>query len=470
MTTNEIAGLGVELADFLGEFRDCFARAETRGKLEIYLRGQLSQLPRKSIEPIALEAGISPRSLQEFLASDVWDEDLLRAHMAHLITRDHADEQSIGIIDESGHPKKGINTPGVSRQYCGRTGKVDNCVMTVHLTYADFNGDFHTMVDSELYLPKAWDEDRERCRAAKIPDSVVYRPKYDIALEQLDRARAAGVNFAWITADEWYSQKPKFLRGLETRGVRYVLEIPKNFAMWLHDPVSGKNSPSKPVENLVRYSRPLMTQSWERYHIKDTDHGPMVWEVKATPCWLPRREGPAAVVGPYWLIVARNVLNPTEIKYFISNAEAGVPLTVLLHVAFRRWPVERCLQDEKTELGLSHFEVRSYPSLKRHLLLTQVSHLYLARQTLRLRGEKSGGHIAAIAQGDRLNVEELDPDRLEPSRRAGEDREEAQLLATPQRSSPRVPHQNPPRTPETTAHRPRTNPKLSPRLIKQGAL
>ena len=204
--------------------------------------------------------------------------------------------------------------------------------------------------------------------------------------------------------------------------------------------------------------------------IKDTYHGPMVWEVKATPCWLPRREGPAAVVGPYWLIVARNVLNPTEIKYFISNAEAGVPLTVLLHVAFRRWPVERCLQDEKTELGLSHFEVRSYPSLKRHLLLTQVSHLYLARQTLRLRGEKSGGHIAAIAQGDRLDAEELDSDRFKPTRRVGEDCEEAQILAASQRSSSRVPHQNPPRTSGTTGHRPHSNSQLSPRLIKQGAL
>ena len=184
MTTNEIADLCVELADFLGEFRGCFGRAETRRKLETYLRGQLSQLPRKSVEPIALDAGIAPRSLQEFLASDVWDEDLLRTLVAQIVTRDHSDEQSIGIIDESGHPKNGIKTPGVSRQYCGRTGKVDNCAMTVHLTYSDFNGDFHTMVDSELYLPKAWGEDRERCRAAKIPDSVVYRPKYDIALEQ----------------------------------------------------------------------------------------------------------------------------------------------------------------------------------------------------------------------------------------------------------------------------------------------
>ena len=124
----------------------------------------------------------------------------------------------------------------------------------------------------------------------------------------------------------------------------------------------------------------------------------MLFRSKFAPCWLPRAGG---VVGPYWLVVARNVLNRDEVKYFVSNAGAGVPLSVILHVAFRRWSVERCLQDEKSELGLSHFEVRCYPALKRHLLITQVSHLFLARQTQRLRGEKSGVDSAASPRRDR---------------------------------------------------------------------
>ena len=252
MTIDQMISLGPELASFLREFADCFGRSEPRGKLETYVRGQLGQLPRKSVEPIALAAGMKPRTLQEFLASDEWDEDRLARHVRRLVVRDHGDDQAIGVLDESGHPKKGRHTAGVSRQYCGNTGKIDNCVMTVHLTYTSFDGRFRTMLDSSLFLPQGWHEDRERCRRAHIPDDVVYRPKYVIALEQLDRAIAEGVRFSWITADEWYAQKPAFVRGLEQRGLRFVLEIPKNLAVWLHDPATGPATSAKPIEHLCR--------------------------------------------------------------------------------------------------------------------------------------------------------------------------------------------------------------------------
>jgi SRSO17 transposase len=144
MTGEQIRGLGPELSEFLGEFGDSFGRVEQRRKLEIYVGGQLSELPRKSIEPIALEAGIAPRNLQEFLASDVWEEDRLRGHTVRIVVRDHSDPEAIGVIDESGHPKKGDETAGVSPQYCGNTGKIDNCVTTVHLTYSSFDSEFRT--------------------------------------------------------------------------------------------------------------------------------------------------------------------------------------------------------------------------------------------------------------------------------------------------------------------------------------
>jgi SRSO17 transposase len=467
MTTDQILSLGPELADFLGEFADCFGRIEKRRKLEVYVRGQLGQLPRKSVEPIALDAGMSPRTLQEFLASDDWDENRLVADMQRMVARDHADEQAVGVIDESGHPKKGAETAGVSRQYCGNTGKIDNCVMTVHLTYTSFDGKFRTMLDSSLYLPKDWHEDRARCRLAKIPDDVVYRPKYIIALEQLDLARAAGVCFRWVTADEWYTQKPVFVRGLEQRGLRFVLESPRNLSAWLHDPARGPSRPAKPIADLCRYSRVMMRQPWQKYHIKDTDKGPMVWEVKSAPCWLPSVGG---VVGPYWLIMARNVLDRNEVKYFISNAASGVPLEVILHVAFGRWPVERCLQDEKSELGLSHFEARLYPALKRHLLITQVSHLFLARQTLRLRGEKTGTHVAASSHGREL------ADRLASAARSGavpaieQDRQKTRLLATSKCASPSEPHENHARQTRTARHSTLRTSSLSSRIKSESAL
>lgn len=390
MTVDQILALGPALADFLEPFAGCFGRPEPRQHLQHYIRGQLSDLPRKSIEPIALFNDLRPRTLQEFLGTDVWNHEQLRDLSQQRVARDHADPQAIGIIDDSGHPKKGKMTPGVQWQYCGNTGKTDNCVVTVHLGYATFDTKFHVLLDSTLYLPKSWDEDRVRCRAAGIPDDVVYRPKYDIALEQLDRAKANGVPFAWITVDEWYAEKPAFLNGLEERDYRYVAEIPRNLRGWLHNPGAAPSRPAHPVEDLCRDARPMIRQPWERFHIKNTSKGPMVWEVKATcQLWL-QRDG--QVLGSYWLIWARNVLDPTEEKYFVSNAPPDTPLETILHVAFARWPIERCFEDKKTELGLSHFEMRKYQALLRHLLITQVSYLFLAEQAQRLRGEKPRDH------------------------------------------------------------------------------
>jgi SRSO17 transposase len=389
MTPEEIAGLRGQLADFLEEFADCFGRSEPRYKLLIYICGQCSELDRKSAEPMALEAGISPRSLQEFLGTDQWDEEKVRDRVAAIVVRDHADPQAVGIIDESGHPKKGRHTACVGRQYCGNTGKVDNCVVSVHLTYAHYQDPFRATLESTLFLPeKGWD-DPQRRRKAGIPDDVVYRPKHEIALEQVDRALGNGVRFAWITADEWYGQRPTFLQGLEDRGLRYVVELPRNFRVWSYWPGPAPADAPKVIENVCRYSRYIRKVDWIRLHVKDTDKGASVWDVKAMPVWL-RRDG--RIQGPYWLLWARNVLDPLEEKYFLSNAPPGTPLETIVHVAFRRWPVERWFEDAKSKLGLSHFEVRKYGSIQRHLIITQLSHLFLERQAERLREKKSRDH------------------------------------------------------------------------------
>lgn len=388
MTEQQITSLGPELSRYVGEFDDCFSHPDTRGHLRHYVQGQLSDLPRKSVEPMAHLAQVPPRTLQEFLALSEWDQDRLRRRVQEIVARDHADAEGIGIIDESGHPKKGDKTACVQRQYCGNTGKVDNCIVTVHLAYAKYDTSFRTMLDSTLYFPKESWSDPERRKEAAIPDSVVYRSKYHIALEQLRRALDNGVRLGWVTADEWYGEKPAFIQGLEALELRYVLEIPCNLMGWLREPLSSA-APRSEVRNLCRHSSVMTRQPWKRFYVKETDKGAVVWEIKSAPFWTLREE---KVVGPYRLLVARDVLDPQHLKYFISDADVQVPLTCLLHVAFARWPVERCLQDEKTELGLSHFECRKYPAIERHLLITQVSHLFLARQTARLRGEKSTHH------------------------------------------------------------------------------
>src|SRR6516164_5401510 len=234
MDAEKIRQLRPALRRYLRQFDDCFKDSRTRTHLPAYVRGQLSDLPRKSVEPMALAAGVPPRTLQQFLSLLEWDERRLVDRLQQGGARDHADPNAVGVIDETGCPKKGDKTPGVQRQYCGASGKVENCVITVHLAYAV--EDFHCLLGSELFLPESWAGDRDRCRAAGIPDAVGYRPKWRIALELLDRATANGLRCAWLTFDEGYGGKPEFLRELGRRGQAYVAEVPSTFPGWLKPP------------------------------------------------------------------------------------------------------------------------------------------------------------------------------------------------------------------------------------------
>ena len=234
MDADQIRGLKPMLTRYLKRFGDCFARRDTQAHLPVYVGGQLSDLPAKSCEPIALEAGVAPRTLQEFLSQHKWDESRMRARLQELVVSDHAGPNSIGIIDETSDVKKGDKTPGVQRQWCGKVGKKENCLVTVHLGYA--TGDFHCLIDGDLFLPESWSEDRERCRAAGIPDDVVYRPKWQISLELYDRSRENGVLFDWLSFDEGYGGKPLFLQGLDGRGQPFVGEVPVTFTGWTHPP------------------------------------------------------------------------------------------------------------------------------------------------------------------------------------------------------------------------------------------
>mgnify|MGYP000013500433 CR=1 FL=1 len=289
----------------------------------------------------------------------------------------------------------------------------ENCVVSVHLGYAA--GDFHTLLDGDPYLPEeSWHNDRVRCRAAGIPDDVVYRPKWQMALTQYRRAVGNGVRFAWLTFDEGYGGKPPFLRELDACGQNYVGEIPVSFVGWtvppeiLHRQLSRdkrmgrprkfprlkvRHTPACEVRDLLKYSPIVRRIPWVAYRVKDGQKGPMVWEAKCVPFWIKDQRG--LPIGPHHLLICRSALDPTEVKFFESNAPPDTPVTTLLLVAFDRWRIERMFEDSKGELGLDHFEVRRYGSLCRHLLLTCVSHLFLAeyrqRKKKRRRTDGSSG-------------------------------------------------------------------------------
>ena len=405
MDAKSLRTLGPELKAFLGRFSDGF-EYQAGGYLTHSVSGQLSDLARKSVEPMALRAGVPVRSLQEFLTHLTWDERRVRDRVQQIVAAEHTAGVTIGLIDETSFVKKGTRTPGVQRQWCGHLGQVENCMVTVHLGVAC--GDFQALLDGDLFLPESWHEDRDRCRRAGIPDDVVYRPQWRIALEQYDRAIGNGLRFDWLTFDEGYGGKPEFLREFTARGQKWVAEVPQNVFGWLtrpgvtSRPKRGKRrgrpaktprvvagaATAKRLDVLLKRSPKLRDQPWRLYRLDDREQGPSVWEVKHVT--FPPQGADGLPGEPLHLVAARHVLTRGAVKDFRSHAPADTPVETRLWVALSRHRVERLFQDHQTELGLDHSEGRQYGGLIRHLLVTLVSHLFLRRATLARRGEKSG--------------------------------------------------------------------------------
>lgn len=404
MTEQQLQALSPALTGYLAGYLFCCEYTQTHGHLMTYVCGLLSDLPRKSVEPIALHAGTPPRTLQEFLKDHGWHFDrvreLLQDHVVALLGKVHdADDLgTVGIIDECGTATKGDKTPGVQRQWCGRLGKTENCIVTVHLGVA--RGSYKTLIDFDLFLPEAWSNDRKRCREAGIPDDLVHRTKGVIALGQLDRAKQRGVQLDWLTFDEEYGKSPIFIAGLDERKLRFVGEVPRSLSCLVRnrrgtrpaEEVTGRRA-----EEVVRNSRQFREQSWQVVRLKRQTLADQVWRVKAARVWLHGAGGWSA--GTYWLIWASNDETGEE-KFFLSNAPEDAKIETLVRVAFRRWNVEHCFRVAKSELGFGHFEGRNYVALMRHLSLCLVAMSFVAEQTDRLRGEKSTGDNGAGVPGN----------------------------------------------------------------------
>ena len=397
MTEAQILALGPALSVFLERFLFCCADTRTFLHLSTYCRALLSDLPRKSVEPIALAAGTAVRTLQEFLRDHLWDHthalDLLQRHVVEVLD-DLPDDGlgTVGICDETAHPKKGDKTPGVQRQWCGRLGKTDNCVVTVHLAVA--KGRYKTLLAGDLFLPASWSDDRDRCRAAGIPDEVVHRPKWRVALGQYDQAHARGLTLSWLTFDEEYGKAHEFLAGLDQRRVRFVGEVPKSWSCRVEQPQAGQVG--RRADEVVRTEQAFVGRPWRRLRLERQTLGVQTWQVKAARVWPTTRE--RAGTQPYWLLWAVNEATGEE-KYFVSNASAQASWATLVRVAFCRWQVEHALRLAKSEVGLSHFEGRHYLGLQRHLTLCLVMLSFAAEQAAGLRGEKPGGDDGAGVPG-----------------------------------------------------------------------
>jgi SRSO17 transposase len=407
MTEAQLDALGPALARYLERFVPHFRSTPTFAHLRTYARGLLSDLPRKTVEPIALAAGTPVRTLQEFLRDLLWDHaalgDDLQRHVAQLLpTLPDDGLGTVGLLDETSALKKGDKTPGVSRQYLGCVGKADDGIVTVHLGVC--RGTYKTLLGADLFLPACWSLDRPRCRAAGIPDAVVHRPKWRMALEQLDRAKDNGVALDWLTFDSEYGRCPEFLAQLDARGQVFAGDVPPCFRCRVAPngfPCPEPETPGQEAGDLVHKANAFRSQKWQILRLRRQTAEDHLWRAKCARVWVHGAGGWSART--YWLIWLCNEQTGEE-ALVVSNAAPECPLERMVRVAFARGHVEHSFRIVKSELGFTHFEGRNYVALMRHLVLCVAVMVFVAEHTQRLRGEKSAGERRAGVPGPGVPV------------------------------------------------------------------
>jgi SRSO17 transposase len=351
-TVTSIEGGPAYLADMARRLAPHFARSQSRQRVMAYLRGLLSEAERKNSWQVAEACGEpTPYGFQYLLNRADWDADAVRDDLRTYVIQHLEDPNGVLVLDETGFVKKGRHSAGVARQYTGTVGKVENCQIGVFLGYASPLG--QALVDRELYLPQEWTNARERCRQAGIPENRGFATKPQLARQMLARAFAASVPAKWVTGDCVYGDN-RGLRGwLEARPQAYVLAVSGKEYVWL----SGQQQ----VKTILAA---LPEESWTRLSAGNGTKGPRWYDWR----WLPLAEPPEPG-WRRWLLVRRRVSTPMELQAYVVFALQATTLEAVVRVAGSRWTIESSFEAAKGEVGLDHYEVRTWTGWYRHITL-----------------------------------------------------------------------------------------------------
>ncbi len=353
------------LADLHALIGRRFARSEPREHALAYIQGLLSGEERKNSWTLSERAGdATPDGMQRLLSTTDWDPDLVRDDLQTYVVAQLGDPNGVLIIDETGFLKKGTRSAGVARQYSGTAGRIENAQIGVFLTYATPAG--RTFLDRELYLPKAWTEDRGRCAAARIGGDVDFATKPEQAMVMLQRAVINKVPARWVTADEVYGQHFKLRVKIEELGLSYVLAVPVNQHVIAAGPREGREFRA---DELIA---DLPGQAWRRRSAGKGSKGDRVYDWARTPI-----HGINFPDSTYWLLARRSIADPTDMAYYLCHAPARTGLTDLIRVAGTRWAIEETFQTSKGQTGLDHYQVRQYTGWYRHITLSMLAHAFL---------------------------------------------------------------------------------------------
>jgi SRSO17 transposase len=368
LTDDDLAVWAAGLDDLFALVAGRFGRVEPRLRARAYVRGLLAPLAAKNGWTLAEAAGDkSPDGMQRLLNRAGWDADGTRDDVRGYVARHLGSADGVLVVDETGFVKKGTRSAGVQRQYSGTAGRVENCQLGVFLAYAGPRG--RALIDRELYLPRSWTDDPDRCREAGVPGGVQFATKPELARAMLARALDAGVPASWVTADEAYGKDGKFRDWLEQRRAGYVVAVAANQA------VAGDAGTSR-ADVLAAHAP---DQAWKRRSCGNGAKGPRIFDWAAAT--LPDDgTGP-----PGWsrYLLARRSLTRTargehELAYYLCAGPAGTADEDLIRVAGSRWAIEECFQTAKTETGLDQYQVRRYDAWYRHVTLAMLAHAYLA--------------------------------------------------------------------------------------------
>jgi len=400
---SDVEGFLEELWEFQSAFHDCFARSEPRAHFFDYMVGQFSKLERKSIEPMALQVeGGTIRGMQRFISDISWDEDQMVWNYHQLVADDLGDPEGVLLFDETGFVKKGQESVGVARQYCGTLGKVENCQVGVFAGYASRHG--YALVDTRLFLPEEWFSDAYATRrtTCHVPQALTFQRKPQLAAAMLHALRQEGLlPFKYVVADCLYGNSPDFLDAVDACvGVTTFVAIPGETRCWLQRPrtedktylYKGEARSKRVVVDAVpaAYSEAtvaanLPASSWYCRKVSEGTKGPIEYAFARQRVTLCKEGLPERTV---WLVIKRTVGVTPLYSYYISNAPVSTPWRTFVWLSGVRWAIEQCFEEGKTELGMDHYEVRKYAGWHHHMLTTMLAHFFLWHLKLRL-GKKT---------------------------------------------------------------------------------
>lgn len=390
LSPRDVEGLIDKLKTYHSLFKPAFRRPEQADWTEVYLQGLLGDQPRKSVEPIALSLGVNVRDLQHFIGQSQWRLEPVADTHQSLVATTLGEPDGVALIDESGVVKQGVDSVGVAHQYCGSVGKVANSQVGVYLGYVSRKG--YTLADARVFMPAEWFDDAhaDRRRQCGVPHDLTFKTKPEIALELLkDAVRRRHLPFQWVAADALYGDAPHFRDGVAALGKWYFTEVACSTQVWRrrpavilppwsgHGPHPIRLRLRTPTHRPVRVDelvRRIPKTAWVRCTIKEGSKGPIICDF----AFLRVTEARAGLPGSeVWLIIRRNVEDPSEIKFYLSNAPADVAISEFVRLSGMRWPIETTFEEGKGELGMDHYETRSWLGWHHHMLLTALAHHFL---------------------------------------------------------------------------------------------